>query len=93
MFGKEPAVVFGGLATLVGLIIPMLILFDFIQWTDKQIAGLMAVVSFSANFLATLLTRQGSVSLPVADRQIEIAKASSVNTPTAQIIQEAKVSV
>lgn len=91
--GKEPAVVFGGIATLVGLIIPMLILFDFIHWTDTQIAGVMAVVTFSANFLATLATRQGSVALPVADKQIEIAKASSVDRPTKDIIAAAKESV
>ena len=91
--GKEPAVVFGGLATLISLVIPVLILFEIINWSDKQIAGVMALVTFATGFAATLLTRQSSVPQLVADKQIEIAKASSINTPTEHIIQQAKESV
>ena len=86
---KEPAFVFGGLATLVGLIIPMLQLFELIHWSDKQIAGFMAVILFASNFIAALLTRSGSVSLPVANKQIEVAKASDVSRPTSEIVAQA----
>jgi len=79
---KEPAVIAAGIAQLVSLIIPMLVLFNLIHWTAEQVAGFMAVVSFAATFVATLFTRQQSVPKVVADKQIDVAlKETSSTTP------------
>lgn len=82
MFGKEPAVVFGGIATLIGLVIPALIIFEIIHWDDKQIAAIMGIVSFSANFLAVLLTRSQVVPTQVANTQIQTAIDSPAGSLT-----------
>ena len=88
-FGKEPAVFFNGLAEVVRVVIPMLILFNLLIWDEKQVAGVMLVVSVVASFLSTLLTRSNSVSTLVADKQIEVAKASAADRPTDQIVAQA----
>jgi len=93
MFGllkTEPVFVFGGLATLVGLIIPMLQLFDLIHWSDKQVGGVMAVVIFVTNFLAAGFARSQVVTNTVANRQIEVGVASPKGTSVQAVIDQTK---
>lgn len=90
MWGREPAVVLGALGEVIRTVIPMLILFSVITWDDKQVAGVMLVVSVTMKFFEVLLTRSQVVAVQVADKQMEIAKASPVDRPTEQIIAQAK---
>lgn len=91
MFGKEPAIFFNGIGEIIRAIIPAMILFGFIQWTDQQIAAIMLVVSVVLGFLITMLTRSNTVSTVVADKQIEVAlKAPSTTSPDTVIKQAAK---
>jgi hypothetical protein len=86
MWGKEPAVFFNGLAEVIRAIIPVLILFGFIQWTDEQIAGVMLLVGVVVGFLITMLTRSQVVSVDKANAQIETALRLSPSTTVAEVI-------
>lgn len=57
MFNQEPAVIFNGIAEVIRAVIPCLILFGVIAWSDEQIAAVMLVVSTVVGVLSTLLTR------------------------------------
>lgn len=93
MLKTEPTAVLGSLGELARQMIPMLILFGVISWTDQQIAAVFMVLSASIKVLEIVLTRSQVVPNAMADKQIEIAKASSIDRPTDQIIKEAKESV
>lgn len=90
MLNREPAVVFAGLGEIAKAIIPVLILGELVSWDDKTTAAVMFLVSVSVTSLSTMFTRQSSVAMVVADKQIEIAKESSVSRPTEEIIAQAK---
>lgn len=92
MLNREPAMINGAVAELVRQLLLTLVVFELVKWTAAQQAQLMMLVSGALTVATILLTRQRSVSMAVADRQIEIAKASSIDTPTDQIIKEAKES-
>jgi hypothetical protein len=93
MFGKEPAVVLGALSEVVRAVIPTLIIFGLITWTGEQVAQVMLLVGVLVGFFNVLLTRTQVVPVTVADKQIEVAKASSVDRTNESIIQEAKETV
>lgn len=93
MLTREPAIFFGALGEIAKAVIPVLILGEFVHWSDKMTAAVMFLVSVSVASLSTMFTRQQSVAVAVADKQIEIAKAASIDTPTDQIIQRAKETV
>ncbi len=86
MFGKEPAVVFNGIGEIIRAIVPCLILFGLIHWTDQQIAAVFLVVSVVLGFLTTLLTRSQTVPTETANRQIETA----VRMPADSTVSEVK---
>lgn len=73
MFGKEPAVILGALSEVIKAIIPMLIIFGFIQWSGEQVAQVMLVVGVGIGFLNVLLTRSQVVPTEKANAQIETA--------------------
>jgi len=89
MFSREPAVVFSALGEIVKAVIPVLIIGEAVHWTDKMTAAVMFLVSVAVTSLSTIFTRSQSISTTMADRQIEIAKASSIDRPTEEIVQEA----
>lgn len=89
MLNKEPAVIFGALGEMARAVIPMLLIFNFIHWTQEQVGAVYLVISVGLATLTTLLTRSQTVSTATADKQIEIAKASPVDRPTEEIIKEA----
>jgi len=71
-------------------VVPVLILSEVVHWSDKLTAAVMFLIGVAVTSLTTIFTRQLSVPTKVADRQIEIAKAASIDTPTQEIIQKAK---
>lgn len=85
---SEPTLIANGIAELIRLIIPMLILFGLIHWTGEQVAGLMAVVGFAASFVATVLTRKNVVPVEKANEQIQAGINSPVGTKVAEVIAE-----
>lgn len=89
MLNKEPAVFFGGLGEIAKAVVPVLVFGGFVHWTDKMTAAIMLLVSVAVQSLSTMFTRQQSVASVIADRQIEIAKASPVTRATEDIIKEA----
>lgn len=93
MFSKEPAVILGALSEVVRAVIPTLIIFGIIHWTGEQVAQIMLLVGVLVGFFNVLLTRTQVVPVGVADRQIEVAKASSIDRPNESIIREAKENV
>lgn len=90
MLNREPAIVFSALGEIAKAIIPVLILGEIVNWSDKMTAAIMLLVSVSVTSLTAIFTRQQSVPVAVADKQIEIAKASDVTRPTEDIIAQAK---
>jgi hypothetical protein len=90
MLTKEPAVVLGALSEVVRAVIPTLIIFGIITWTGEQVAQVMLLTGVLVGFFNVLLTRTQVVPAVVADKQLEIAKASPVNRPTSEIIAQAE---
>lgn len=80
LFGKEPAIWLNALAEVVRAVIPMLIIFGLLQWTDQQIAAVMLVVGVSVGALSTILTRQSSISVGQSDALINTATHQPPNT-------------
>jgi len=71
--GKEPAIFFNGIGQIFSAIIPVLIMFELIHWSDKQIAGIMFLVGVTIRVATTIFTRSNSVSLETANSQIKTA--------------------
>lgn len=90
MLNKEPTAIINSISELVRQIVPMLILFGVIHWTDQQIAAVFMVLGAFLTLVQTLITRTQVVPTVVANKQIEIAKAADVSTPTSEIIAQAK---
>lgn len=88
MFGREPArilaVIGAGLALAVGFGLKI---------SGQQVNLIMVFSAALITLLAGEATRSQVVPTQVADKQIEIAKASPVDRPTQQIIDEAKESL
>lgn len=85
---REPAFISNGLAEIIRLVIPVLILFGLVNWTGEQVAGIMALVSFVATFVATLFTRTNTVSVPTANDQIVEALKSSPSVTVKEIVEK-----
>jgi hypothetical protein len=92
MFGREPAVVLGALSEIIKAVIPMLIIFGFIQWTSEQVAQVMIVVGVIVGGLNIVLTR--SQVRPEADVnaliRTAIAQPAGTRVETVKDIQAAK---
>ena len=86
MFGKEPTVILGALSEVIKAIIPMLIIFNFINWTGEQVAQVMLVVGVGIAFLNVLLTRSQVVPTETADKQIKVA----LNEPSTTTVEKVK---
>lgn len=57
MFSKEPAVIIGIIAEVARSIIPLLLVFGFIQWNDSQIGQVMLVIGVTVAAAEKLFTR------------------------------------
>lgn len=84
MLTKEPAVILGALSEVIKAVIPLLIIFNFINWTGEQVAQVMLVVGVVIGFLNVLLTRSQVVPTGTANAQIETA----VRMPTGTTVDE-----
>ena len=93
MFNKEPTVILGALSEIVRAIIPTLIIFGILHWTDQQIAQVMLMVGVLVKSLEMVLARSQVVPIQTADRQMEVARSSASDRPLDQIIKEAKESL
>jgi hypothetical protein len=88
--GKEPTVIFNGLAQLISLIIPVLVLFELIRWDEKQIVGVMAAINFGASFLATLFTRAQVVPIETSNALVSTATTMEPHTSIKAVVDKAK---
>lgn len=86
MLGKEPAVILGALSEVIKAIIPMLIIFNFINWSGEQVAQVMLVVGVIIGFLNVVLTRSQVVPTETANAQIAVGIKSPKNTTVEQVI-------
>lgn len=88
LFGKEPAVILGALSEVVKAIIPMLIIFNFINWSGEQVAQVMLVVGVVIGFLNVVLTRSQVVPTERANEQIETAIKMPASATLKQVLAE-----
>ena len=54
---KEPVAIVAAIAGLVELIIPVLLIFNLIEWTDTQVGAVMALVIGAATIIGGLFAR------------------------------------
>lgn len=88
MFGKEPAVILGALAEVIRAIIPMLLVFGFINWTDPQIGAVLLVVGVTIGFLNVLFTRSQVVPTERANAQIQTGIDGPSTATVGQVIKQ-----
>lgn len=86
MFGKEPTAVINGISELVRQVIPMLIIFGLIRWTDLQVAAAFAVLSAFLALVQTLLTRSQVVPVETVNAQIKQAVKMSEDTTVKEVV-------
>lgn len=83
---KEPVVIANGIAEIVRVTIPLLIIFGLILWTDQQIAAVMLVLSAVISFVQTVFTRSSVTPTEVSDKLIRTA----VQMPTTSTVEDVK---
>lgn len=79
MFSKEPAVVLGALAEVVKAIIPTLIIFQIIHWTDVQTAQMMLLVGVVVGALNIVMTRAQTYSADSAKTALNMPQGASID--------------
>lgn len=88
---KEPTVIFNGIGEIFRSVVPCLILFGLIQWTDQQIAAVFLVVSVVLGFLTTVLTRSSVTPTEVSDTLIRTAVKMPSTTTVEEVKEQANV--
>lgn len=84
MFGREPALILGFISA--GLILAT----GFgLRISGEQINNIMLFAGAAIALAGGVATRSQVVPMVVADKQMEIAKASAVDRPTEDIIKQA----
>ena len=86
MFGKEPTVVLGSLSEVIRAVIPMLLVFGYVHWTDAQTGSVMLVVGVTIGALNVIFTRSQTVSTQVANDQIKTAIKAPSDTTVAEVV-------
>lgn len=86
MFSKEPAVVFKVLEEIVRALIPMALIFGWVQWTEAQTGTVMLFVGVLVGGLSVLLTRSQVVPTQTANAQIQTGIDSPSNATVPQVI-------
>jgi hypothetical protein len=86
MLGKEPAVIIGGIAEIIRAVIPMLIIFGFLQWTDNQLAQVMLVIGVAVAVGEKWFTRSQVVPTETANAQIQMGINSPTGTKVSEVI-------
>lgn len=85
LFNREPAVILGFVGALVALAVGF-----GLRVSGQQINLIMVFAAAGITLFTGVVTRSQVVPTVVADKQIEVAKAATINTPNEQIIQQAK---
>lgn len=88
MFGREPAVIIGGLADIVRAIIPMLLIFGVIAWTDQQTGAVIFFVGVLVGVAEKLFIRSQVVPTETANEQIRTAVSMPTGTSVKEVIAE-----
>lgn len=86
---QEPTVVINALAETVRALLPLMVVLDVIHLSAEKLGALSIAIGLVLGFFTTLFTRSQVVAIATADKQIEVAKASSPDRPTSEIIAEA----
>jgi uncharacterized membrane protein len=85
MLGREPA----RILAVIGAALALAVGFG-LRLNGQQVNLIMVFAAALITLLTGEATRSQVVPMVVADKQIEVAKASSIDRPTNEIIQEAK---
>lgn len=83
---KEPVVIIDAIAEVLKQVIPLLIIFGVIHWTDQQIAQTILVLGVIITAIKTMITRQTVVPIATANRQI----AEGINSPPNTTVDQVK---
>lgn len=79
-FSREPAIWFSGIAEILRMLVPMLIVFGVIHWTETQSVAFFAFSSVVLTFIQTLLTRSATTPTDRVDAFIREARRSPEDT-------------
>lgn len=94
MFGREPAVIIGGIAEIIRAVIPMLIIFGYLNWSDNQLAQVMLLIGVAVAVGEKWFTRSQVVPTEKAASQIAVAiNGPSTATVESVIAKEARDSI
>lgn len=88
---KEPTVIVNGIGEIIRAIIPLLIIFGFIHWTDQQIAAVILATSVTLGFLGTLFTRSVVTTTETSDKLIRTAVKMPTDTTVEEVKEKANV--
>ena len=90
---QEPTIVINALSEMLRQLLPLLVILGVFNLTPDKLSALSIAIGLVLGFFTTLFTRSQTVPIAVADKQIEVAKASDPSRSNATIIQEAKETV
>lgn len=83
---KEPTVIIGGIAEIVRAVIPMLLIFGVVHWTDAQTGAIIFFVGVLVSFAEKLFIRSQVVTTDVANSQILTATRLPAGTAVKDVI-------
>lgn len=86
MFSKEPAVALKVVEEIIRALIPMALIFGWVQWTEAQTGAVMLFVGVVVGGLTVLLTRSQVVSNKTANAQIKTAIAGPSDATVKEVI-------
>lgn len=84
---KEPTVIIGGFAEIVRAIVPMLLIFGVVHWTDAQTGTVIFLVGVLVSVAEKWFVRQQVVPVGVRDSQIEKAVSMPEGTSVGAVIR------
>lgn len=90
LINREPTVIIGGIAEIVRAIIPLLLIFGLINWTDSQIGTVMVLIGVLVAFAEKLFIRSQVVSTGTANSQIATAVRMPAGTTVDEVIAKEK---
>lgn len=88
LFNKEPTVIIGVVTAIIEAVIPMLLVFNIIHWSQMEVGAVMLVVGVIAKGLATVLARQNVVPIEIVDQQIQKGIDAPKGTTTVKKVKE-----
>lgn len=87
MFNKNPTLILSGIAELVRLVLPLLVLVGLVHLGDKELAGWIAIVGVVISFITTSVLRLQVTPNDTATQQIGIALKKD---PTTTSVEDVK---